>query len=109
MEKSSHAIIAGGRIGESNKAVRALQGKLLDHLKPYEDKLYQICDDNGEFGFHPLAPSVRFTWNLIPFEIADEEEAEKEAAQGKSGRSKKSQRAEGEELPLTEEEEAETA
>jgi hypothetical protein len=68
-EKSDSIIIAWGRIGENQKTVRMLQEKLLEHLKPFADKLYQICDDNGEFGFHPLAPSIRFVWHLIPFEI----------------------------------------
>jgi hypothetical protein len=90
-EKSSHIIIAWGRLGDNSKIVKALQDKLLEHLKPFADKLHQFCDDNGEFGFHPLAPSIRFAWHLIKFELPKERGESERPKQTKTAKNKKSQ------------------
>jgi hypothetical protein len=60
-------IICWGRVGENNSKVRALQRKILTHLAPYKDKLYSIASTSGEFGFHPIAPQIRFEWILTKF------------------------------------------
>ena len=91
IEKSHSTIIAWGRIGENNKVVRALQEKLFERLKPFADKLQQICDDNGEFGFHPLAPSIRFTWHLIPLELPQPQPPPEEVKKQKNTKSKQLQ------------------
>ena len=105
-EEADKVIIAWGRLGDSNKKVQSLQDKILEHLKQYENKLYQICDDNGEFGFHPLAPSIRFTWHLIPFEIPKPQPPTETAKPKKKNKKKQSQTAD---LPVPEIETAENA
>jgi hypothetical protein len=74
-EKSDKVIIAWGKLGENNKKVRDLQDALLEHLKPFKDKLCEIADEQGHSGFHPLAPQVRFTWVLKKYEIAPKQES----------------------------------
>ena len=67
-EKSDKIIIAWGKIGDNNKKVRAVQDKLLTILKPFKDKLFCIASsDDGDSGFHPLAPQIRFQWVLKAF------------------------------------------
>ena len=37
-------------------------------LEPFKDKLCCIAEsENGECGFHPLAPQIRFEWVLRDF------------------------------------------
>jgi hypothetical protein len=67
-EKADKIIIAWGKLGENNKAVRDAQDTLISHLKPFKEKLYVIADNNGAFGFHPLAPQIRFSWVLQKYE-----------------------------------------
>jgi hypothetical protein len=66
-EVSDKVILCWGKCGENNKKISALQKKLLDKLTPYEGKLFEIANEKGEHGFHPLAPQIRFHWELIPF------------------------------------------
>ena len=67
-EKSDKIIIAWGKIGDNNKKVRAVQYKLLTILKPFKDKLFCIASsEDGDSGFHPLAPQIRFQWVLRAF------------------------------------------
>ena len=68
-EKSDNVIIAWGKFGENNKKVRDLQDNLLSHLKAFKEKLYLIADTAGQFGFHPLAPQIRFTWILKKYDF----------------------------------------
>ena len=66
-EKVDSIIIAWGRVGEKSKAIEKRQNELLEKLQGFNDKLYIIGDDKGNELFHPLAPSVRFTWRLIKY------------------------------------------
>ncbi len=67
-EKSDKIIIAWGKIGENNQRVRMAQDNLLKLLEPFKDKLCCIAEsENGECGFHPLAPQIRFEWFLRKF------------------------------------------
>ena len=67
-EKSDKIIIAWGKIGENNQRVRMAQDNLLKILQPFKDKLCCIAmSQNGECGFHPLAPQIRFEWFLRDF------------------------------------------
>jgi hypothetical protein len=79
-EKSNNIIIAWGKLGENNKKVRDLQDDLLGYLKPFKEKLFEIADEHGHSGFHPLAPQVRFTWVLKKYEpVATKSEKTKES------------------------------
>ena len=67
-EKSDKIIIAWGKIGENNQRVRMVQDNLLKLLEPFKNKLCCIADsEDGESGFHPLAPQIRFNWFLKDF------------------------------------------
>lgn len=67
-EKSDKIIIAWGKIGENNQRVRMAQDNLLKLLEPFKNKLCCIAEsEDGESGFHPLAPQIRFNWFLKDF------------------------------------------
>jgi hypothetical protein len=66
-ENAEKVIIAWGVCGEGNRKIQEIQRKLLKKLEPFADKLFVIASDKGESGFHPLAPQIRFSWELIPF------------------------------------------
>jgi hypothetical protein len=71
-------IIAWGKLGENNQRVRDVQNGILEHLRPFKDKLYVISDNaDREGGFHPLAPQIRFAWVLKRFEIPEAAKADK--------------------------------
>ena len=82
-EKSDKIIIAWGKISDNNKKVRAVQDKLLAILKPFKDKLFCIASsEEGDSGFHPLAPQIRFQWVLkafIPSALPEQTEKNKTA------------------------------
>ena len=67
-EKADKVIIAWGKMGENNAKVRDAQDCLLEHLKPFKDKLCVIGNDSGGSGYHPLAPQIRFSWVLKKYE-----------------------------------------
>jgi hypothetical protein len=67
-EKSDKVILAWGKLGENNKKVRNVQDVLLEHLKPFQEKLCVIASESGASGFHPLAPQIRFSWILKKYE-----------------------------------------
>ena len=62
-------VLDKGTTIENNKKVRELQESLLETLRPFREKLYIIASNNGEDGFHPLAPQIRFSWVLKKFDI----------------------------------------
>ena len=84
-EMSDKVIIAWGRIGENSGKIRLAQRKLIEKLEPFQDKLYMIASDVGDCLFHPLAPQIRFSWNLIPFEIPEYLQEKIGRKAGKSG------------------------
>ncbi|MGN0606627.1 MAG: DUF1643 domain-containing protein [Oscillospiraceae bacterium] len=64
-EKADKIIIGWGTVGKHNQRIRERENTVLEMLKPYKDKLFQI----GENGCHPLTPTVRNEWVLEPFEM----------------------------------------
>ena len=64
-EMSDAVIIAWGTAGNTSQRVRLRKAQLLEKLQPFENKLYKI----GEKGYHPLTPIIRNHWDLEPFEI----------------------------------------
>jgi len=67
VKNADKVIIAWGKGGDSNRKLGLLQKSLLQHLKPHKAKLFDISDGSGRSGFHPLAPQIRFIWQLNPF------------------------------------------
>lgn len=68
-EKVDSIIIAWGRIGEKSKAIEKRQNQVLEKLQVFKDKIYIIGDGNGGELYHPLAPHIRFYWELIKYEV----------------------------------------
>ena len=85
--KADKVIIAWGKLGENNKKIRSVQEGLLEHLRPFQDKLYIIGDSRGAMGFHPLAPSIRFSWDLVKLDIGKAGEGKEEVGEVKNGES----------------------
>lgn len=46
---------------------------VLKLLEPYKDKIYEISDESGKNGYHPLGASVRLNWILVPFQYPKSE------------------------------------
>jgi hypothetical protein len=65
--KRKQIILAYGAIGKSNKTVKARIDDLLSSLEAYKDKVYYLTDIGGEILYHPLVPSVRLKWNIVPY------------------------------------------
>jgi hypothetical protein len=84
-EKSDKVILAWGKLGENNKKVRDVQDILLEHLKPFKDKLCVIANESGASGFHPLAPQIRFSWILKRYEPVKKKPDSKEAETQEAG------------------------
>ena len=77
-ERSDIVIIAWGKLGENNKKVRQVENNILTLLATFKDKLRYIGNSQGDYGFHPLAPQIRFQWVLKAFDYQAEQEARKE-------------------------------
>ena len=71
-KKSDKIILAWGSIGNHNQRIKDRQKAVLELLKPFSDKLYQI----GENGYHPLTPIIRNNWELISYKFEEEENEE---------------------------------
>lgn len=66
-----------------NKAFQQRQKQVLDALRPYEDKLHCLCNENGEARLqHPLSPAVR-AWYFSSLSISEFESKESEQPQEK--------------------------
>ena len=76
-EKVDSIIIAWGRIGEKSKAIEKRQNQVLEKLQVFKDKIYIIGDGNGGELYHPLAPHIRFYWELIKYDYVVKEDKEK--------------------------------
>lgn len=67
IDKSTKVILAYGAIGKSNKTVQKRIDELLNSLESYSDKVFFLSSVEGEKLLHPLVPSVRNVWHLIPY------------------------------------------
>lgn len=68
-ESNSIAIIAWGSCGNGNKRVKKIQENILEILEVHKEKLHVIQDGRGKKGLHPLTPSVRNGWIVVPYEL----------------------------------------
>ncbi len=69
-KKADKIILAWGK-GQTQKTIMFRIMEVLELLKPYKDKLYEIADDRGKSGYHPLGSSVRLKWNLVLFQYPE--------------------------------------
>jgi len=68
-EKADCLVMGAGTGKAKNKLFQKRLEQVLTALRPYEDKLHCLCDENGgSRGLHPLSPRVR-EWYLSPMRI----------------------------------------
>lgn len=64
-------VYAPGTGKSKNKAFQRRQEQVLSALRPFEDKLHCLCNEDGDARLqHPLSPAVR-TWYLSPLKISE--------------------------------------
>lgn len=63
--RSDIVIIAWGSVGEGVRKIMNRQQELLDKLKPFNDKMYIICDPYINKAMHPLCPRIKQQWRLV--------------------------------------------
>ena len=70
-ETASTIVYGAGTGKQKNKLFAEVQKKVLLALKPYEEKLYCLCDKEGGGRYlHPLSPRVR-EWHLLPLKVTE--------------------------------------
>ena len=85
LDKADGVIYAPG-VGKAKNAVfQERQVQVCKLLKPYEKKLYCLCDKEGKARLqHPLSPAV-YVWNLVKVTL---NEILRECGDKKSGKEK---------------------
>lgn len=75
-------ILAWGKASDHTQRVADRASDVLEELKPFAKKLFLISDGDRS-GLHPLTPSIRSQWQLVPFryEVATENNTEEQAEQ----------------------------
>ena len=69
-EKSTCLVMGAGTGKAKNKTFQRRLVQVLTAIRPYEDKLHCLCDENGGSKYlHPLSPRVR-EWHLMPMKIS---------------------------------------
>ena len=70
-EKANAIVYAPGVGKASNKVFQMRQQQVLTALQPMEEKLFCLCDADGQARLqHPLSPAVR-TWQISPLKIKE--------------------------------------
>ena len=67
VDESEKVVIAWGKSGNTNKYIKEKEEAMLEALIPYVGKLFLIADYNDSVGLHPLTPTIRSGWELVPF------------------------------------------
>lgn len=71
-KKADKIIFAWGK-GQTKNDILFRIMEILKLLEPYKDKIYEISDESGKNGYHPLGASVRLNWILVPFQYPKSE------------------------------------
>lgn len=75
-ERNEKVICAWGTCGDGNKRIKGCENEILKLLSDYQDKLYTIEDERGKRGLHPLTPTIRNKWILVPLDKIEIKELE---------------------------------
>lgn len=86
--KAETIIFAWGTGSATNPTAQRRIAEILEMLKPYQKHTYCIAAPNGKSGLHPLAPTLRACWTLVPW-IKPDEAAPKENAKNQSQKTDK--------------------
>lgn len=65
-QKADKVILAWGKC-QTQKSVDDRISAVVKLLEPLKEKLYEIVDDSGKCGLHPLCSAVRLKWALAPY------------------------------------------
>ena len=65
-EESKTVLLAWGKSAATNQRIEERANKVLELLKPYEQKLALITDGERT-GLHPLTPALRNHWEIVPY------------------------------------------
>lgn len=68
-ETADKIIVAWGSFAHTRKQFADREKEVLELLKPYQDKIYQITDGADRQFLHPLTPCVRNSFILQPYLI----------------------------------------
>ncbi len=68
-EAADKIIVAWGSFAHTRKQFTDREKQVLELLKPYQDKIYQITDGADRQFLHPLTPCVRNSFILQPYLI----------------------------------------
>ena len=60
-------IIAWGSFANTRQKYKEREEEVINLIKPFSDKLYQITDGKGRSFLHPLTPAIRNSWILEKF------------------------------------------
>lgn len=74
-EESEVVIAAWGKCCDNNQQIAERVEEVLEILNEFEDKIYYISDE-VRIGIHPLTPSVREKWLLVPLKNVSAETQE---------------------------------
>lgn len=82
-KKADKIIFAWGK-GQTKNDILFRIIEVLKLLESYKDKIYEISDESGKNGYHPLGASVRLNWILVPFQYPKSETKTKSEKKGHS-------------------------
>lgn len=68
-ETADSIILAWGSFAKTRKQFAEREKQVLELLKPYQDKIFQITDGADRQFLHPLTPCVRNAFILKPYNI----------------------------------------
>ena len=63
-------ILAWGKASDNTQRVAERAKAILEQLRPFANKLF-IISDGSRSGLHPLTPSIRNNWQLLPFKYEE--------------------------------------
>ena len=63
-------ILAWGKASDNTQSVADRAHAVLEQLRPFSDKLFIISDGNRS-SLHPLTPSIRNHWQLLPYKYEE--------------------------------------
>lgn len=62
-------ILAWGSFANTRQQYKAREEEIINLLKPFEDKVFEITDGEERHFLHPLTPAIRNGWVLSKFKI----------------------------------------
>lgn len=77
-EESAIVVLAWGKAADANQRIVERVDAVCEMLDKHKEKLFSITDGERE-GLHPLTPSIRNKWDLVPYKKDEDPPVEKRA------------------------------